>query len=654
MVKKIWAVILLFSCACMYSQIDYTQQMYPLIVQDIYESLIEEDKEVDFEDISENLLLIHENPINLNDATYEELSQLMFLSDEQIDDILLLVYQHPLESVWELRLVSSLEDYEVRNLLPFVVVKPVEKDEKIYWKEMWHYAKHEVDTRFDARSIEDNGNDPFYLSIKYKFNYKKKVEWGIVADRDPKEPFYYPHKTYGADFYGGYLQLTDIWKFQKIVAGDFRASFGHGLVLNNSSAYGGKVSYLTNNMSRKEGLRRKTSTAEYDFMRGVGATIRLGKVDLSALYSARKVDGAIDEEGYFPSIQKTGYHRTTTELDKKRTVWQQVAALNVTYRSRIFRLGLTASGNFFNHTLKPKSNYYNKNYFSGRQQLSVGANYAVYKNKWSVSGEWATSSNIKWGFAIINQVKYTPISGVSLTAIYRYYSPHYDNLLASSFGETSKANDENGLMIGTVVSKVGKLRISAFADVFYFSQEKYRINKTNTIGYELYGKAEYEYKQIGMQWLVKNKLKGDLNKTSLRYAISSVLGQWKIKAIVEGNLIYNKEKEAINLGGVVAPQVEYAFEKVPIVLQARAEAFYIKNYDNRIYLYENDVLYAFSIPMIYGTGGRWLLNFRYRISDRVSFYLKLSQTIWSKSWQESRHYATMTRTELHSLLRIKI
>ena len=38
------------------------------------------------------------------------------------DDILSYVYRHPLDSLYELRLIPSLTDYEIRDMLPFVTI----------------------------------------------------------------------------------------------------------------------------------------------------------------------------------------------------------------------------------------------------------------------------------------------------------------------------------------------------------------------------------------------------------------------------------------------------------------------------------------------------------------------------------------------------
>ena len=150
------------------------------VLEDIFNQL-SEDGDLAYEDIEEELLSIAENPMDLNKVTGEDLSRLMFLSDEQIDAILMYQYQHGFRELYELQLIDCLKDYEIRNLLPFVRVDSLgvqevrsSGGEKMYFREVFHYAKHEITLRADARNIEDYENDPMYGKLRYRFDYQKK------------------------------------------------------------------------------------------------------------------------------------------------------------------------------------------------------------------------------------------------------------------------------------------------------------------------------------------------------------------------------------------------------------------------------------------------------------------------------------------------
>lgn len=626
-----------------------SDEMLSLILTDIYEQLAQDGIEADYEEVETALLDLHENPINLNTTDEEDLRRLFFLSDYQRDAILLFVYKQPLNDLCELRLIDCLADYEIRNMLPFVVITKEINQEPFYWQDMWHYAKQEADIRFDARNIENNGNDPFYASLKYRFKYKNKVNAGLTAERDPKEPLYYKHKIYGADFYGGWLQLNDIGHLKTLTLGDFRACFGQGLVINTNMSYGGKVAYLNNNGFSKYGLKSKTSNAEYDFLRGAGTTLRFGMVDITVFYSARKIDGKVTD-GTFTSIQSTGYHQTESEITAKRSVWQQVIGANATLRLKKARIGITATENLLGDTLMPRRTYYNANYFSGTRQTAIGLNYDWHFFRMQLFGELATAQNTaKWGVANLTGLRYVPVSDITLTAVYRYYSPHFDNLLTSGFGETTRLNDEHGVLIGTQIQMMKKCRLAIYGDYFRFTYPKYGIRTYPSSGFDVYATIDYlPTEQTSMQWKIRGKLKGENDKYSVRYLLSAQSDCWRFKTGIEGNLVKQTDKVP-TLGGMLYEQVEYCAKQIPLVLQCRLEGFYAKEYDSRIYVYENDVLYAYSIPMLYGVGGRWYLNIRYHINKYMSVYLKAAQSVLL---DETANISVRTITELHSMLKI--
>ncbi len=644
-----------------------------LIIDDIYSFLSETDNQIDFEQLSTDLIFLAEHPININTATEADLQRLRFLSPQQIDAILLHVYQQPLYSLYELQLIPTLHTYDIRNLLPFLIAEPPTEEKPIYWKELFHHATHEIDFRADLRNIETNLPDPFYTSLKYKFNASNRIQFGLTADHDVSEPWWHQvssikHRasnTYVYDFYSAYLQLQDLGRLQKLLIGDFRASFGQGLTLCTNRRFGGKTSMVMAAGTPNEGLYRYASTSEADFFRGAGATINCTHgFTLSAFYSARKVDGHVTD-GVFPSIQTTGYHRTDYELAGKRAVWQQVAGANLTWKYKHWKIGLTATENILGDTLRPAPNYYNANHFQGTRQFAAGLNYFYHNQRVSIFGEIATAQNTRWGWAALTGIRFYPVSDIGLVAIHRYFSPTFDNMLANAFSEDSRNNDENGLYLGAEVKRVSKWRFAAYTDAFRFAFPKYQIT-TPSVGYDAFLQADfYPQKTLQMAWKLRAKQKGESSKYQLRYSLRWTSANWQTTTLLEGNLTHSSSIEhqassiehqasSIAYGLALSQDIAYTFSNIPLTLQTRFAAFHIPNYDNRIYFYENDVLYAYSIPALYGIGGRFYINARYKINSHVALYLKASHTVFSNDWLRQQDLSHNRRTDLHFLLRLKL
>ena len=285
------------------------------VLEDVFNQLAEE-SDGSYEDIEEELLSIAENPMDLNQVTGDDLSRLMFLSDEQIDAILMYQYQHGFKELYELQLIDCLKDYEIRNLLPFVrvgeeAIRQEAKGKEMYFREVFRYAQHETTLRVDARNIEDYQGDPMYGKLRYRFNYQNRVQAGVTTMMATGDGQLAMGERWD---YGGYIQLKDIGPMKTIVAGNYQANFGYGLVVG-SPFKRGKSAYIQSTATTCEGLKKCSSVGDsYNYFHGVGATARIKWADVSAFYSLR---------------------------EEKEEAWQHVVGVNATARWKKLKVGVT-------------------------------------------------------------------------------------------------------------------------------------------------------------------------------------------------------------------------------------------------------------------------------------------------------------------------
>lgn len=600
------------------------------IILDIYNA-VSEFSETDYEQLQTDLYALHDAPIDLNHTSDEELARLYFLSPRQIDDILAYADRHPFESLYELRLIHSLADYDIRNLLPFVQIADSREAEntnnKMYAREVFAHAKHEVIVRLDARNIESfEGSDPMYVQGRYRFDFQRRVTFGAQLRR--------PAGGEAKDLqYGAYLQLRDIGHLHSLVAGNFQASFGQGLVFA-PAFHSGKSSYVASAGQTREGLRYYSSV-DGAALHGIGATCRWNwgkatRLDVSALYSMSHANDS---------------------------TWRHVLGANLTLRHKRLEVQLTAAEKLWSDSIRPYNNAaYNQHYFRGYNQAVIGASFRYNHGWFDLFGEVATAQNEKWGFGTIVGSRFYPTDGVSLVALYRYYSPYFDNALGYAFSETSRLGDENGGYLGFEITRLRKWRFSGYADVFYFSGIKYGIPQAGTIGYDVLGEAKYsvisnQHSAIGASLRLRARKKGATSTYSARAQFDWSKGEWSLRTTADYNQSpITNNQSPLPYGVSLAQDVAYSFSRVPLALRLRAQFFDARNWDNRIYLYEHDVLYAFSIPASYGLGGRAYLCLKWQAHPHIALYCRLSETIYEKSWATS-HNRSMTRTDIHVLLR---
>lgn len=588
------------------------------IILDIYRAATEVG-EVDYEQLQNDLYALHDSPIDLNNTSEEELSQLLFLSPHQIDELLSYADKHPFESLYELRLIHSLADYEIRNLLPFVEIRKSRDEEstKLYAREVFAHASHELFARVDARNIEGfEGTDPMYVQTRYRFDYQRRVVMGAQLRR--------PAGGTSTDLeYGAYLQLRDIGHLHSLVAGNFQASFGQGLVFA-PVFHSGKSAYVQSVGQTGEGLRYYSSV-DGAGLHGAGATLRWNwgkatRLDASALYSLKRANDS---------------------------TWHHVIGANLTLRHKRLQVELTAAENIWSDSIHPyRDMNYNRHYFRGRNQAVIGAS-ARYNHGWfDAFAEVATTQNNNWGFGTLVGSRFYPTDGVSLIALYRYYSPWFDNALGYAFSETSRLGDENGGYLGFDITRLRRWRFSGYADVFYFSGAKYGVPNSPSMGYDVLAEAQHIRLDWRIDWRLRARKKGDLCTYSTRLQFDWSRAGWSLRTTADANY-------ATSYGVSLAQDVGYSFSNVPLSLRWRAQFFDAREWANRIYLYEHDVLYSYSIPASYGLGGRFYVCLRWMIIPQLTLYFRASETIYHAQWAAA-HHRSATRTDVHLLLRAKL
>jgi hypothetical protein len=68
---------------------------------------------------------------------------------------------------------------------------------------------------------------------------------------------------------------------------------------------------------------------------------------------------------------------------------------------------------------------------------------------------------------------------------------------------------------------------------------------------------------------------------------------------------------------------------LPLQLTGRFCLFDADSYDARVYAYESDVLYSYSVPSFYNRGIRYYLLARYSVTRGIDIWVRFAQTYYS-------------------------
>ena len=133
------------------------------------------------------------------------------------------------------------------------------------------------------------------------------------------------------------------------------------------------------------------------------------------------------------------------------------------------------------------------------------------------------------------------------------------------------------------------------------------------------------------------------SRLELRYRPNELL---YFKSRIGHSFFEAEEKEH---GILLFQDLIYQFPSTDVKLYGRFANFNTDSFDSRVYAYENDLLYNFSVPAFYGKGSRWYAMVSYAPIRNIKFWVKGSQTIFSDREQISSGNTAIdgnTRTDL--------
>lgn len=607
------------------------------------------------------------HPINLNRASREDLEELQLLNEIQINNLLKHLEKNGyLISIYELQGVEDFDLATIRKILPFVYVSDNFNAAFFNFREMMKDGHHEVVSRMQ-RTLEHQAGyftpdsitrakkpNSYYLGdanrlfLRYRFTYNQNVSVAISGEKDAGEQFFRGTQSQGFDFYSGHIAIRNIRFIKCLTIGDYQATFGQGLTLWNGFAFGKSASPMTVKRAGM-GIRPYYSFDENRFFRGAAGTFRIKKLEATALISYKKIDanatmadtnsnGEIDVVGV-SSLETGGLHNTNALIADKGQITQLVAGGNLAYNQRNLHIGLTGQSMSLSAGLSKTPQLYNRYDFSGRHNINVGADYSyVFKNV-NLYGEAAVSEN--GGRAFVQGAVFALDPRLTFTAHYRNFSRDYQNLFGNAMSENTLPQNEQGLYLAAEARLPGNFTLSVFLDQYKFSWLKFGVSAPS-VGHDIFAQLNYTpSKKTDLYLRYRHRIKFEdsdidnvyqypvpYSQENYRFNLSTQIAPAiKIKSRLE----YTHVNEASdhNNNGVALVQ-DIIFRKItsPLSITLRYAVFDTKNYNSRIYAFENDVLYSYSVPSLYYQGQRAFILINWNISRKLELWLRIARTVY--------------------------
>jgi hypothetical protein len=623
------------------------------------ELLQQQEDEINYEDIYETLYQYYSDPLDINSASKEELQQLYILSPIQVNNLL----DHrkttgPILSLYELQTIPTFDKNTIQRLLHFATIKSIDKNLKNFAHKIISNSNHYLVTRYGKIKTNENTNykgDEHQIYIRYRNASARDFSYGITLEKDGGERILWnpSGRQYGFDFLSYHFSLYNKGKLQALSIGDYQMQFGQGLVFSSGFRLGKGGETVLTVKRNNSGLKSYSSAMEYGFYRGAFATINTGPADVSLFYSNKNIDGSVNEEENIFSQVNTGYHRTESELLKRSVVNEQIIGGNISYQNieRNFHTGLTMVGTLFNFNLNKSSELYSMHEFSGDKNFTTGVDVNYSYQNYSFFGEGAISQN--GGKGIVAGVLTSLSRQVDASIIYRNYGKNFHSFYSNAFGENTRNINENGIYSGLKYKLSSKWTLGAYYDTYKFPWLKYLVDAPSS-GNEYLIRLSYQPSKIAhtyLQFKHESKEKNLANNPHrMDYPVTTIKRSFLIQTDVKAsqNLTTRTriqfssfQQQEMSTGYAIIQDLDWKTSRFSI--SCRYALFDTDDYDNRIYVYEKDVLYSFSIPSYYGKGTRIYGILKFKIIKNLDTWIKFSKTTY---WDQE---AKPEENELSSL-----
>jgi hypothetical protein len=626
--------ILYFFVTCVYAQNGFEESG---IIENLTanEDVIESNSEA-----AENLTILTKNPLDINKTDASLLLSIGFLKENQIQEIIDYTTTYgPLLNLLELQTLSSMNEqtYALLNAC-FTVSSPISTAnlfQHIVGKEQsMVLIRYGAAPAVVPKEWKGSGDK---ASIRFQTSIPNKMRFGFSLEKDAGEQitWNYSKHQYGFDNINIYLHYVPSKKWKQLTLGTQNLQFGQG-VLMGAGFYAGKGSETITTL-RKSGraIIPIGSTTEYNRLFGISSTYQLTKyISLTGFYSRIRQDAGIDTTDFdatFQSISETGYHRTATELAKRKTLLVQVAGYHVQYERRNFSIGNTCIYRFLSANLQPEKTYYNQFYVAGKEFSGTSLDMQWQFQNMMIFSEAAITAT--GGKAILVGTMIALHRKADFSVLYRNYGKDYVSPFAQAFGESAAVSNEKGCYLGLKIRPKKEWNIHAYADVFVFPWLKYRIH-TPSSGEEYFVKVEYKpTKKTSMYFQYRYEQKSwDITGTYLT-----------LPAIKKSNIIYFEHKLGFSItlrtriqwgsyetngkittGSLIAQDIIYKQRKYQVTL--RWMFYDVEDYNARQYAYEPDVPYSFSIPAYNGKAVHPFIIIKYNLFNNMDCWFKIGLT----------------------------
>ncbi|HMQ00744.1 MAG TPA: hypothetical protein PKC24_13270 [Cyclobacteriaceae bacterium] len=309
----------------------------------------------------------------------------------------------------------------------------------------------------------------------------------------------------------------------------------------------------------------------------------------------------------------------------------------ISHQGKNLETGLSVLYTSFDTPISRLANRYNHFFFNGSENLLTGAYLNYNFSGFSFFSEAARSSS--GGTAAVAGILGSIGSKTETAFLLRSYDPNFHSFYSQALAENSVAQNERGMYWGFKQHVSPKIFYAGYIDMFRFPWMRSRAFAPSE-GYEYLMRLVYKPNKESQAFILyreENKAR-NLPESGNTYLLDQGIKRNLIMNADYGSLRKLSLRTRLQLssftlsnnttyGMALVQDLNYKYRRFSFSF--RQALFDTDDFENRQYVYERDVLYAFSLPAYNGIGMRNYALIHYKAFKCFDCWIRYARTYYT-------------------------
>ncbi len=568
-----------------------------------------------------SLIYYYNNPLDLNNASYDELTNLSILSKEQKEEIINYREENgDFISVYELQLLNHFDINTIETISPFICIK------QSWCKNIKERPTYQELSYFITSPLISQEDRPTQVVIRYKKECKNFYRLQLLASKEKKEPFFVGKNNTAIDcipfaYWSGFFMVENKGIVKRAILGDYALSLGEGLINGYVFAVDESSEVIKILRAPHQGIIPLTASSRKSGLRGGAITLKVGKWELISYLSNQYLDPTVrrDKNGiqWVESISKRGIALTNLlSYEKQSSLQEKSIGSSLIYKNNNTLLGVQSLHIYYDKELRFNQGVNHNHFFNGKDTSCISIfGRTIWEN---IHGFVELSRSKGGGVGALGGLMSCIGKKTQMSTLFYNYSPNFHTIFGNGFGKTGTYNrNKTGSYVGLTYQPINPLCFSLFLHLRKHLQPHKRLHQAPLYEFSTLLSSTYSperNKKIVGKVKVTSKpsnAKGSkvfaplcFHQNRLRLSVHS---SYPINKYIDGltkvqcTIAKTSNKSRHNIGFGVKQLLSYSFDNFKI--KGWSTLYYSEGFKSALYFHSPNIRSSFNFPPLYGRGG---------------------------------------------------